>query len=188
VTSPALYVSDLDGTLLDANGYLSDVSRERLIWLLEEGVPFTVASARSLVSMKERLGDLPLKLPVIEFNGAYVTDYHTEEKLVTHEIDAAMVSEIQEVMCQQQVIHFVSSHDGREDHVYHGAERNGGMDYYLTEREEAGDPRLRLTNNWSEIFREEVVCFTAVDYEEPMRRLRDVLSDGMILTRPTGIG
>ncbi|MEM1157492.1 MAG: HAD-IIB family hydrolase [Verrucomicrobiota bacterium] len=177
MSSPVLYVSDLDGTLLDKSGYLSDRSRAQLLELLAEGIPFTVASARSLVSMKERLGDLPLSLPVVEFNGAYVTDYHTGRKLITHMINPAMVSGIQEVMHQQSVIYFVSSHDGLEDHVYHTSERNGGMDYYLTEREQAGDPRLRTTSDWSEIDRESVVCFTAVDQREPMVQLRHALYD-----------
>ncbi|MEM6884746.1 MAG: HAD family hydrolase [Verrucomicrobiota bacterium] len=175
--SPVLYVSDLDGTLLDPSGQLSEHSRGQLLDLFQQGIPFTVASARSLVSMKERLGDLPFKLPVIEFNGAYLTDYHTGEKLVSHKFASGMVGDIQKVMCEQGVIYFVSSHDGTEDHVYHTSERNGGMDYYLNEREQAGDPRLRLTQDWSEIFKEEVVCFTAVDYEEPMRRLREVLQE-----------
>lgn len=177
MNAPILYVSDLDGTLLDKSGYLSDRSREQLLELLAEGIPFTVASARSLVSMRERLGDLPLKLPVIEFNGAYVTDYHTGEKLITHSIGSGMVTGIQQVIREQKVIHFVSSYDGFEDHVYHTSERNGGMDYYLTEREEANDPRLRLTQDWCEIEQEQVVCFTAVDHEKPMRRLHDALEE-----------
>lgn len=179
-----LYVSDLDGTLLDANGYLSEVSRERLIGLLSEGLAFTVASARSLVSMRERLGDLPFRLPVVEFNGAYVSDYHSGEKLITNQIESDMVSGIQQVMREQEVVYFVSSHDGQEDHVYHTEERYGGMDYYLTERQEAADPRLRLTTDWSEIENEDVVCFTAVDSQEPMVRLRDALAEryGDVLT------
>ncbi|MFZ9023167.1 MAG: HAD family hydrolase, partial [Anaerohalosphaeraceae bacterium] len=43
----SLFVSDLDGTLLQSDGTLSDESRKALTELLEAGVNFTVASARA---------------------------------------------------------------------------------------------------------------------------------------------
>ena len=170
-----LYVSDLDGTLLNPSGFLSEVSRERLIALLSDGLFFTVASARSLVSIKERLGDLPFVLPVVEFNGAYVSDYQTGRKLLIHLIEPAVVSGIQEVMRQRSVAYFVSSYDGIEDHVYYSDRRNRGLDEYLNEREQAQDPRLRWTADWVEIGREDVVCLTAVDRRDPMLHLREAL-------------
>ena len=73
-TNSPLYVSDLDGTLLRNDTSLSQYSRETLNALLDQGLLFTVASARSIASMRHVLADLPLRLPVIEFNGAFVSD------------------------------------------------------------------------------------------------------------------
>jgi hypothetical protein len=176
VAAPILYVSDLDGTLLGTNGFLSELSKQRLNLLLANEVPFTVASARSLISIKERLGDLPFALPIIEFNGAYVSDYQTGEKLITHQIDSDSSTEIQKIMVEEGVVHFVSSYDGQEDHVYYGKKRNDGMDYYLKERVDAGDPRLRFTDHWSEIRDEDVVCFTAIGDEQAMNFLSEKLT------------
>ena len=53
--SNVLYVSDLDGTLLQDDATLSPASRQILTSLLEEGLPLTVASARSVVSMQQML-------------------------------------------------------------------------------------------------------------------------------------
>ena len=50
---PDLYVSDVDHTLLDSAGTLSDYSRATLNRLLAQGLRFTVASARLC-----RLGNL----------------------------------------------------------------------------------------------------------------------------------
>lgn len=69
-----LYVSDLDGTLLSNNGTLSNNSRAALQQLLSDGVAFSVASARSVVSIKPILSGIRLSLPVIEFNGAFLSD------------------------------------------------------------------------------------------------------------------
>ncbi|MHC4555172.1 MAG: HAD hydrolase family protein, partial [Planctomycetota bacterium] len=75
-------MSDLDGTLLQGDGTLSHYSRNALIELLEAGVHFTVASARAWGEIVPVLGDLPLTLPVIAINGAYLTDYKTGNHLV----------------------------------------------------------------------------------------------------------
>ena len=47
-----LYISDLDGTLLRNDGGISVFSRDTLNSMIADGLPFTVASARSVVSMK----------------------------------------------------------------------------------------------------------------------------------------
>ena len=67
----------MDGTLLQSGGILSNYSRQTLRQLLREGLRFTVASARAWAEMTPVLGDLPLTLPVIAVNGAYLTEYAT---------------------------------------------------------------------------------------------------------------
>ncbi|MEH1799195.1 MAG: HAD hydrolase family protein [Nostoc sp.] len=57
-----LYVSDLDGTLLGDNTILSSFSKKILDELLHQGLQFTVASARSVVSMQVILKDLNLDI------------------------------------------------------------------------------------------------------------------------------
>ena len=46
-----LYISDLDGTLLTNDARLSEFSRAVLRELIADGLSFSVASARSVVSM-----------------------------------------------------------------------------------------------------------------------------------------
>ena len=97
-----VYVSDLDGTLLQSDGTLSDYSREKLTELLESGVHFTVASARAWGEIVPVLGDLPLTLPIIAINGAYLTDYKTGKHLVINNLasdfDSYLAIQFQAVM------------------------------------------------------------------------------------------
>ncbi len=55
-----LYVSDLDGTLLQSDATLSARSQDILRGLLDDGMTFTIATARSAFSVRQILGDLPL--------------------------------------------------------------------------------------------------------------------------------
>ena len=77
-----LYVSDLDGTLLGSDGRLGDRSAAILAALLQNGLPFTVSTARSPVSVRMvGLERLSLPLPVSLLNGAMLYDL-THDRVV----------------------------------------------------------------------------------------------------------
>lgn len=70
----SLYITDLDGTLLQNDGTLSAFSKSGLKQMLDHRLPITIASARSIASMKPILDGLTFHLPVISFNGGlYLT-------------------------------------------------------------------------------------------------------------------
>jgi hydroxymethylpyrimidine pyrophosphatase-like HAD family hydrolase len=56
-----IYVSDLDGTLLRNDGTISNFSKENLTRLLNDGMYFTAASARSVVAMQKILKGIPFQ-------------------------------------------------------------------------------------------------------------------------------
>jgi hydroxymethylpyrimidine pyrophosphatase-like HAD family hydrolase len=68
------YICDLDGTLLRSDGVLSDFAKDGLNELLSAGTRITVASSRATPAMRALLMGVNLRLPVIEFNGAFVSD------------------------------------------------------------------------------------------------------------------
>ena len=72
-----LYVSDLDGTLLDGDGQLPENSVQRINKLIDNGLNFTIATARNYDSAYPLLKGLNIKHPVILFNGVYLTELHT---------------------------------------------------------------------------------------------------------------
>lgn len=69
-----LYVSDLDGTLLNTNTKLSDETIEIINELVENGVKFTYATARSFSSASKVVQGLHLLIPVITYNGAFFVE------------------------------------------------------------------------------------------------------------------
>lgn len=69
-----LYISDLDGTLLNKNAQLTDNTIEIIGGLIERGVLFTIATARSLSSV-EILKKLNIQLPCVQLNGVLMYDF-----------------------------------------------------------------------------------------------------------------
>ena len=101
---PTFYVSDLDGTLLDSTATLSAYTRETLCRLLAAGLPFTVATSRSVSSVRSIFQGVSLPLPVIELNGAYVSDLATGQHLVANAMATGLATDILSVV-QRANIH-----------------------------------------------------------------------------------
>lgn len=69
-----LYVSDLDGTLLNSQSLVSDASREMLNHAIAGGALFTVATARTPATVYPLLDGVDLNLPAIVMTGAALWD------------------------------------------------------------------------------------------------------------------
>ena len=69
-----LYITDLDGTLLDANSQVSAEAVEVLNPMLDDGLLFTVATARTPATVVPMLSQLHTRLPFIVLNGAATWD------------------------------------------------------------------------------------------------------------------
>ena len=69
-----LYVSDLDGTLLNSNALLNEDVPERLNCLIDKGLCFTVATARTYATVNSIVKDVHLTYPMILMNGVMIYD------------------------------------------------------------------------------------------------------------------
>ena len=69
-----LYISDMDGTLLNPAGIVSEKSTKILTDLINQGIHFTIATARTPLSALPLLSEIPIKDPMILMNGALCYD------------------------------------------------------------------------------------------------------------------
>jgi 5-amino-6-(5-phospho-D-ribitylamino)uracil phosphatase len=166
-----LFVSDLDGTLLLPTGRISDVSLAIIGRLLADGLPFTVASARSVVSMREVLRGLPIRLPIIEFNGAYITELATGRHLHCESIATDAAAAVLDLGDRVGLAPVVATFNGQADRVYALPPQNDGVAGYVTSRLAAGDPRIRQVDDLRPALREQVVCLTFMDRREALEPL-----------------
>ena len=167
----AFYVSDLDGTLLKNDSYLSDFSKARLQRLIEDGLYFSIASARSVVSMHPLMGGLKLNLPVIEFNGAFISDFETGRHEIVNAIDPSIATEIFALLRQWSRSLFVSTFDGKADRVYYNDITNDGESHFVENRRRHSDPRLCAVPDLAKKLEEEVVCLTVIGKPEALAEL-----------------
>lgn len=72
--SKTLYVSDMDGTLLNSSSVLSETTTAKLNKLISEGALFTVATARTPATVVELMKNVDSNLPYIVMAGCATWD------------------------------------------------------------------------------------------------------------------
>lgn len=173
-----LYVSDLDGTLLDSSGRLSDFSRENLKRLLDAGLNFTVASARAIDEIGPVLGDLPFKLPVIAVNGAYLTDYKTGKHFQINAMKKPVAQAIFEIIRKKNLWPFVCTFNGQKDCLYYQTLNHPATQWYRQALLTLGDKskRLQETQNLAGVFNESIISLAVMGDKEPVGEIAEILA------------
>lgn len=157
-----LFVSDLDCTLLRNDTTLSPFARDTLNGLLAKGLNFTVASARSVSSMRPLLKGLNLRLPVIEFNGAFITDLASGRHLSVCSIETAILLPLFAMGAEASLAPCISTFEGGRDNLYFPPIANPGIDWYRASRAKEGDERVREGYEPQRHLQEQVVCLTYI--------------------------
>ena len=81
-----LYVSDLDGTLLNSEKHVSQYTMDTINSLIENGMLFTIATARTLAATTPVLSRLKINIPIILMNGVMVYDPIKKDYIYTESI------------------------------------------------------------------------------------------------------
>ena len=105
-----LYVSDLDGTLLDRQARLSVQSETIIRRCIEEGMLFTVATARSQSAIGY-LQQLGVRIPSIHLNGVLLYDYSRRQYIDCVPMDIATSLEIIRILKDFDRMSFVYKFD-----------------------------------------------------------------------------
>ena len=137
-----MYVCDLDGTLLRSDATLSAFARDGLKRLVEAGALLTVASARGTAGMRALLAGVPLRLPVVELNGAFVSELESGRHVAGNVLSVEDACAALDVILETGVDPVVSTWDGERDRVHFGARTNETIAWYVEEKRRHRDPRL----------------------------------------------
>lgn len=171
-----LYVTDLDGTLLNSESRISSYSLEVINSLVDNGMLFTYATARSLVSASAVTQGLSAKIPIIAYNGAFIFDASTGKILSSQWFDKEETSRIISVLKEHDISPFVYSFIGGIEKLSWVTNReNEGGKRYLSLRQ--GDPRRRPLETEQSLYDGEIFYFTCIGDREELQAAYDILSE-----------
>lgn len=156
-----LYVSDLDGTLLDRDDKVPAKSIEILNRLITNNINFTYATARSLCSATVVTKGLNVKLPVIVYNGAFIMSPDDGKIISGVKFTSENIFKVSEVLKQNNVSPLVYSFINNVESVSYVVDNeNDGLQRYLSLRK--NDKRFRALYDENNLYEGDVFYFTCI--------------------------
>ncbi len=170
-----LYVSDLDGTLLRSNETTSEYTNQVINSLVDKGMIFSYATARSLITAKKVTKGIHVKIPLIVYNGAFVMDNITEEILIANYFDESVQSVLEDLFRNGVYPIVYSFMDGREKFSFVPKMCTKGMNMFLESRK--GDIRTNEVNSLSKLKEGNIFYIVCIDEPEKLKPLYDKYKD-----------
>nr|MBR4281640.1 HAD family hydrolase [Clostridia bacterium] len=170
-----LYLSDLDGTLLRSDQRTSVYTNETINRLVEEGMIFSYATARSFNTARKVAEGLNAKIPLIVYNGAFIINNVTHELIQTNLFSEAEAAEILQELLAAGTNPIVYCLDDKERFVYNRSSSNDDTREYVDSR--AGDSRDTPVHNNDDLSRTGTFYFTCIDDEEKLAPLNERYRD-----------
>lgn len=170
--SRTLYVTDLDGTLLNPQGKLTNFTRDTINSLMAQGVLFTYATARSFHSASIVTRGLFIKRPVLLYNGGVMADGATGKILDYQSFTGVVKKQVSGFLEQHNVFPLVYAFiNGRETVSYLKEQVTPGMRHYLNNRQ--GDRRFRPLENSGLLYEGDVFYLTCIGEESELAPVAD---------------
>lgn len=164
-----LYVSDLDGTLLRSNEATSEYTNSVINTLVDKGMIFSYATARSLITAKKVTSGIAAKIPLIVYNGAFVVDNITEDILIANYFDNQVYSVLDDLF-NNDVYPIVYSYIcGKERFSFVPDLCTKGMNMFLKSRK--GDIRTNAVDSIQTLKEGNIFYITCIDMPEKLEPL-----------------
>ncbi|NMF04492.1 Cof-type HAD-IIB family hydrolase [Clostridium beijerinckii] len=129
-----LYVTDLDGTLLNSNGEVSQTSLKILKNQIEKGTLFSIATARNLQAAKRLISEIPINIPIILNNGIGFYDLNKEQYLKINEFPISQLNHLIKIFDKYKSYGFMYAlKDGDIHFIYNNLDDSYDLEYF-TER------------------------------------------------------
>ncbi len=119
-----LYISDLDGTLLNSKGKISPYSLDAINRFSESGVLFTCATGRTLSSVKMLLGEARFTCPAVLSDGLLTFDMMKNEVVNVVSLSRDLIIHVSAILENTDQDGFLYCIKGNEYALFYTAARN----------------------------------------------------------------
>jgi len=170
-----LYVSDLDGTLLRSDATTSAYTDSVIRMLVEKGMLFSYATARSLITAKKVTNGIDARIPLIVYNGAFVIDNCTEEILIANYFDPSICDLLDDLFSHDIYPIVYAYISGREKFSFIPQSCTRGMKLFLDSRK--GDIRTNRVESSDKLKEGNIFYISCIDEPEKLEPFYDKYKD-----------
>lgn len=175
-----LFVSGLDGVLLTEEDTLTPYSRVQLNRMLDDGIQFTLATARTPASVLETTGALWFRLPVVVMDGAALYDMARKRYLCTRPLPRETVLRCEEIFQAQGFQCFLNGVLDDNLIIYYGEFQNHAEEE-IFEKLRTSPYRCYVSRRY---FKDcPILYLMGIDRTERVEALRDALEAAGLLER-----
>lgn len=161
-----LYISDLDGTLLQPNVELSIETIQKLNRLIDNGLHFSIATARTAASVTQILKPLNLSIPIILMNGVAIYDLNNNEYLKVHPLPVSQYDTIASILEHHKLSPYIYEIKSNKLSTYYTSVKNSAMKEFMDERISKYNKPFTKISNIKSAKSEHAIYFAVLDTKE----------------------
>ena len=171
-----LFLSDLDGTLLNSKGKISPLTAQIINELTLSGTLFTVATARTYATVMEMFKEIHLPCPLVLMNGVTIYDPSKRQILKSHSIPTELGKRIIEEFRIRGIEPMLYFQNGETLDIFYGELSNDYQREYVSQRVDCKGKRFIKSDFPVEIENKNLVYIVALDYYDRIKDIYDAVS------------
>ncbi len=164
-----LYISDLDGTLLDNNAEITEKSKKLLNCFLEKGNYFSVATARTGATVVKMLEGININVPAVLMNGVAIYDIEKERYVKIHAFGDEGKKKFIDEICKSGSPGFLYCIDEENLSTFYENTDSPNAEIFINEREKKFGKRFVKTDSFSSCMERSVVYYSYSDTYEKLK-------------------
>ncbi len=172
-----LYISDLDGTLLNNEAEISERSVNLLNEFISKGNFFTVATARTAASVVKMLENVNINIPVVLMNGVASYDLLKKEYINVHSFGENAKKLFLSLIRQFGSPGFVYCIDNDILSTYYENTTSPNAKKFIKEREDKFGKRFHKVESFCDCLNLNIVYYSYSDLYEKLKPLYDKVKD-----------
>jgi len=170
-----LYISDLDGTLLNKNAEISEFTENTLNKLIQNGCYFSIATARTSATVLKMLSCIDFKLPVILMNGVSIYDIQNKKYIKTHIIEKLSVIKLFDTLKKHHITGFLYTIENNNLKTYYENINSDHAKQFIEERVKKYGKIFLQVDSFLSLQNNPVAYFSVCDKKENLTALYDEL-------------
>lgn len=172
-----LYISDLDGTLLDSSGELPEKTAAELNSLIDRGLHFTFATARTIYSAGAITAALNIDTPCILMNGVCIYDLKKREYISVEAIPRELSDKIASFYKEHGVECFMFRISGQKLTTYYTELTERVMASFAEDRQKKYGKPFVQCRDFREVTEGDAVYFTSTSSYESLLPVRNAVKE-----------
>lgn len=171
-----LFVSDLDGTLLNSDAQVSDETLQIINEGIERGLNFTISTARTPTTALKIVEKLNLRLPVMLMNGVLVYDMISRRYIKKEVMDTNTIMVLLGLIKVKGLSCFLYGLDNDQFVAYYDSVESTSLNYFRNERIMKYDKKFTEVEDLSLIAGKDIIYCMLRETKEKLEELYRELS------------